>query len=166
MGNHFRLCRLQILSSNVDLNDFHSGTPYHIMFGPDVCGNDAHVQLIFSYKGKNLPMKKKFPLANDDLTHLYTLLLKSDKRYEILIDGKKEREGKLEEDWDFLPPKKIKDPAVSKPKNWDDREYIDDVDDKKPDDWDKPEHIKDPDAKKPEDWDEDVDELWQMRKFP
>lgn len=55
----------------------------------------------------------------------------------------------------------FEDPAASKPKNWDDREYIDDVNDKKPDDWDKPEHIKDPDAKKPEDWDEDMDGEWE-----
>uniref|UniRef100_A0A9J2PWW9 Calreticulin n=1 Tax=Ascaris lumbricoides TaxID=6252 RepID=A0A9J2PWW9_ASCLU len=152
---------IKILPSDVDLNDFHGETPYYIMFGPDICGGDAHVHLIFNYKGKNLPMKNKLLIVKDDITHLYTLLLKPDKQYEILIDGKKEREGKLEEDWDFLPPKKIKDPAASKPKNWDDREYIDDVNDKKPDDWDKPEHIKDPDAKKPEDWDEDMDGEWE-----
>lgn len=48
------------------------------------------------------------------------------------IDNEKVESGSLEEDWDFLPPKKIKDPEAKKPEDWDDRPKIDDVDDKKP----------------------------------
>lgn len=40
--------------------------------------------------------------------------------------------GSLEEDWDFLPPKKIKDPEAKKPEDWDDRAKIDDPSDTKP----------------------------------
>jgi len=69
--------------------------------------------------------------------------------------------GSLEADWDFLPPKTIKDPDAKKPEDWDEREYIDDADDTKPADWDKPEHIADPDAKKPEDWDDEMDGEWE-----
>merc|ERR1711941_25884 len=50
----------------------------------------------------------------------------------------------------------IKDPAASKPADWDDKEKIDD-----PEDRDKPQHIPDPDAKKPEDWDDDIDGEWE-----
>lgn len=48
------------------------------------------------------------------------------------IDNKKVESGALEDDWDFLPPKKIKDPDAKKPEDWDEREKIDDPDDKKP----------------------------------
>lgn len=40
--------------------------------------------------------------------------------------------GSLEEDWDFLPPKKIKDPEAKKPEDWDDRAKVDDESDTKP----------------------------------
>ena len=69
--------------------------------------------------------------------------------------------GSLEEDWDFLPAKKIKDPEAKKPDDWDEREKIDDPEDTKPEDWDKPEHIADPKATKPEDWDDDMDGEWE-----
>lgn len=42
--------------------------------------------------------------------------------------------GELEADWDFLPPKKIKDPSQSKPEDWDDKPTIPDPDDQKPED--------------------------------
>lgn len=38
----------------------------------------------------------------------------------------------MEDDWDFLPPKKIKDPDASKPEDWDERAKIDDPTDSKP----------------------------------
>ena len=40
-------------------------------------------------------------------THLYTLIVK-DGKYEVKIDNAKVESGVLEEDWDFLLPKKIK----------------------------------------------------------
>lgn len=48
------------------------------------------------------------------------------------IDNEKVESGSLEEDWDFLPPKKIKDPEAKKPEDWDDRAKIADADDTKP----------------------------------
>lgn len=48
------------------------------------------------------------------------------------IDNEKVESGSLEEDWDFLPSKTIKDPEAKKPEDWDDRAKIDDVDDTKP----------------------------------
>lgn len=38
----------------------------------------------------------------------------------------------MEDDWDFLPPKKIKDPDAAKPEDWDERAKIDDPTDSKP----------------------------------
>jgi len=106
-------------------------------------------------------IKKDIRCKDDEYTHLYTLIVQPDNTYEVLIDNEKSQVGSLEEDWDMLPPKKIKDPEAKKPEDWDDKEYIDDPDDKKPGDWDKPEHIPDPDAKKPEDWDDEMDGEWE-----
>lgn len=63
---------------------------------------------------------------------MYTLIVNPDNTYEVKIDNKKVESGNLEDDWDFLPPKKIKDPEAKKPEDWDDREKIPDPDDKKP----------------------------------
>lgn len=63
---------------------------------------------------------------------MYTLIVNPDNTYEVKIDNKKVESGSLEDDWDFLPPKKIKDPEAKKPEDWDDREKIPDPDDKKP----------------------------------
>ena len=48
------------------------------------------------------------------------------------IDNEKVESGTLEEDWDFLPSKKVKDPEAKKPEDWDDRAKIDDAEDVKP----------------------------------
>lgn len=69
---------------------------------------------------------------DDELSHLYTLILNPDQTYIVKIDNEKVESGSLEEDWDFLPPKKIKDPEAKKPEDWDDRAKIDDADDTKP----------------------------------
>lgn len=71
-------------------------------------------------------------MQDDEYTHLYTLIVNPDNTYEVKIDNKKVESGSLEEDWDFLPPKKIKDPEAQKPDDWDEREMIPDPDDKKP----------------------------------
>merc|ERR1711983_751431 len=77
------------------------------------------------------------------------------------IDNESAQKGSLTDDWDFLPAKMIKDPAVSKPDDWVDTAKIDDPEDVKPEDWEKPEHIADPDATKPEDWDDEMDGEWE-----
>lgn len=71
-------------------------------------------------------------LQDDEYTHLYTLILNPDNTYEVKIDNKKVESGSLEEDWDILPPKKVKDPEAVKPDHWDERERMEDPDDKKP----------------------------------
>jgi calreticulin len=153
---------LKVYPADVNQQDLHGDTPYYIMFGPDICGySTKKVHVIFNYKEKNLLTKKSITCKDDELSHVYTLVVKPDNTYEVYIDLEKKESGTLEEDWDFLPPKKIKDPAAKKPDDWDEREKIDDPEDTKPEDWDKPQHIPDPDAKKPEDWDDDLDGEWE-----
>ena len=71
-------------------------------------------------------------LQDDEYTHLYTLIVRSDNTYAVKIDNKEVEKGSLEEDWDFLPPKTIPDPEAKKPSDWDDQAKIDDPDDTKP----------------------------------
>lgn len=153
---------LKVFDCNVDEKQMHGETPYRIMFGPDICGpGTKKVHVIFNYKGKNLLINKDIRCKDDVFTHVYRLVVKPDNTYKVLIDGESVESGELEKDWSFLPPKKIKDPAASKPADWDDREKIDDPDDTKPEDWDQPEFIADPDATKPEDWDDEMDGDWE-----
>lgn len=121
------------------------------------------MHVIFTYKGKNHLIKKDIRCKDDVYTHLYTLIVNPDNTYEVRIDDKKVESGSLEEDWDLLPPKKIKDPEAKKPsqEEWDEREKIADPTDTKPEDWEKPEHIPDADATKPEDWDDEMDGEWE-----
>jgi calreticulin len=103
--------------------------------------------------GKNYLLNKEIPCESDELSHLYTLIVKPDNSYEVKIDGESKQTGSLKEDWDMIPPKKINDPDASKPEDWVDEQEIDDPEDTKPDDWDdEPETIADPDAEQPEDW--------------
>jgi calreticulin len=153
---------VKIFPSTLDPTKMEGESPYNIMFGPDICGPGTRkVHVIFSYKGKNLLTKKNIPCKYDTTSHLYTLIVKPDNTYEVRIDGEKVESGSLYEDFDFLPPKQIKDPKVSKPSDWVDEKTIADPEDKKPEDWDQPEHIADPNAKKPEDWDDEMDGEWE-----
>jgi len=155
---------VKLFPSTVTGDDMHGDSEYNIMFGPDICGySTKRIHVIFNYKGKNHLINKDVKCKDDELTHIYTLVVTPDNKYKVLVDNEETAAGSLEEDWDFLPAKKIKDPEASKPSQdeWDEREEIADPDDTKPDDWEKPEHIADPDAAMPEDWDEEMDGEWE-----
>ncbi|CAL9116407.1 unnamed protein product [Musa acuminata var. zebrina] len=159
---------IKLLSGEVDQKKFGGDTPYSIMFGPDICGyTTKKVHAIFSRDEKNHLIKKDVPCETDQLTHVYTFIVRSDATYSILVDNKEKQTGSLYSDWDILPPKQIKDPDAKKPEDWDDKEYIPDPDDKKPEGYDDiPKEIPDPDAKKPEDWDEEEDGEWTAPTIP
>ncbi|XP_013784042.1 calreticulin-like [Limulus polyphemus] len=153
---------VKIFDCSLDQKELHGESPYLLMFGPDICGpGTKKVHVIFNYKGKNLLINKDIRCKDDEYTHVYTLVVRPDNTYEVKIDNEKVESGELEKDWNFLPPKKIKDPEAKKPEDWDDRAKIDDPDDTKPEDWDQPEYIPDPDATKPEDWDDEMDGEWE-----
>jgi len=157
---------IKLYPKDLDQKGLHGDSPYFIMFGPDICGySTKKVHVIFNYKGQNLLTKKDIKCKDDELTHLYTLIVNPDNTYVVKIDNEKVESGKLEEDWSFLPPKTIPDPNAKKPEDWEDNENIDDPEDKKPEDWDKPEFIPDPDAKKPDDWDDEMDGEWAPPKI-
>jgi len=154
---------IKILPGGFEQASFNGDTPYNIMFGPDICGTTTKkTHLIVSNKGKNHLIKKEIKTETDEWTHLYTLILKSDNTFQVLIDEKEVSSGSLKTDFDILPPKEIKDPSAKKPADWVDEKKIADPTDKKPEGWDDiPAEIADPDAKKPEDWDDELDGQWE-----
>ncbi|KAG0569541.1 hypothetical protein KC19_6G098300 [Ceratodon purpureus] len=159
---------VKLMSGKVNQKSFSGDTPYTIMFGPDICGSQTKkVHAIIWYKGKNYEMKKTVECETDQLSHVYTLIIKPDSTYSILVDNKVKESGSLNKDWDLLPPKKIKDPSAKKPEDWEDKEFIPDPEDKKPEGYDLIlKEIPDPDAKKPEDWDEEADGEWEAPLIP
>jgi len=135
---------------------------YNLMFGPDICGPGTRkVHVIMDYNGEHVENKKSISAKYDVSSHLYQLTLSPDNTYEVAIDGEKVESGSLYEDFDFLKPKEIKDPEVSKPDDWVDETQIDDPEDVKPDDWVEEKQIVDPEAEQPEDWDEEMDGEWE-----
>jgi calreticulin len=150
------------MPAGLDQKDFKGESTYAIMFGPDICGYTKKIHLIFNYKGKNLLWKKEPKAESDEYTHTYTAIVHPDNTYEVQVDGKRVEGGNLADDWDFLGPKKIKDPNQSKPSDWVDAREIVDPNDKKPEGWDSiPAQIVDPKAEKPEGWNDADDGEWE-----
>jgi len=153
------------LLGDTDQSKFGGDSPYQIMFGPDICGYaNRKTHVIFNYppKNDNLLIKNEVKVETDRLSHLYTLWVKPDNTFEVLIDQTSVKSGSLQANWDFLEPTEVKDPSISKPADWVDLKKIPDPEDKKPDGWDEiPAEIPDPDATKPEDWDDEEDGAWE-----
>eukprot|EP00620_Florenciella_sp_RCC1587_P020525 CAMPEP_0182571430 /NCGR_PEP_ID=MMETSP1324-20130603/13345_1 /TAXON_ID=236786 /ORGANISM="Florenciella sp., Strain RCC1587" /LENGTH=400 /DNA_ID=CAMNT_0024786035 /DNA_START=31 /DNA_END=1233 /DNA_ORIENTATION=+ len=152
------------IGSKADQKSFSGDTPYQIMFGPDMCGSTKRTHVIFNYpaKDENLEAKSEIKCETDQKSHLYTLHIKADASYEVFIDEESKQTGKLEEGWDFLLPKEIKDPKESKPEDWVDAKKIADPEEVKPEGYDDiPAQIADPEAEMPDDWDEEDDGEWE-----
>ncbi|KAG6384578.1 hypothetical protein SASPL_155598 [Salvia splendens] len=151
---------MKLLSGDVDQKKFGGDTPYSIMFGPDICGyTTKKVHAILTYNDKNNLIKKDVPCETDQLSHVYTFILRPDATYSILIDNVEKQTGSLYSDWDLLPPKQIKDPEAKKPEDWDDKETIPDPEDTKPEGYDDI-------PKEPEDWDDEEDGEWTVPTIP
>jgi len=153
---------LKLHPAGLDQAGYTGDSVYNIMFGPDICGGTKRTHFILNNKGKNHLIKNDISCESDTFTHTYTLILKPDNTFKVLIDGEEKRSGSIEDEFDILEPKKINDPAQSKPADWVDDSQMDDPDDKKPEGWDDiPATIVDPEAKKPDDWDDELDGEWE-----
>ncbi|KAJ7103149.1 Calreticulin family-domain-containing protein [Mycena belliarum] len=175
--------------------EFSDTTPWVVMFGPDLTCPGTKVHFIFRYKSPktgeveekhlNLPPKPTI----EKLTNLYTLIVKPDNTYDVLVNGISEKSGSLLEDFQpaVNPPKEISDPDDKKPSDWVDEKRIQDPDASKPADWDEdapyeivdteatkpegwldnePATVPDPDAEKPEEWDDEEDGDWIAPTVP
>lgn len=144
---------------------FGGDSPYGVMFGPDICGTSnkrTHVILHSDKKDDNLLIKKNVGCEDDQVSHLYTLVLRPDNTFEVFVDNKSVRAGKLEDEFDFLAAKEIKDPDQSKPEDWVEEREIVDPEDVKPEGYDDiAMEFPDPDASKPDDWDDEDDGEWE-----
>jgi calreticulin len=87
---------IKVLPADTNQKEFTGDSEYAIMFGPDICGTSTkRVHVIFTYKGKNLLIKKDIKCESDRLTHVYTLIVNPDNTYEVRIDGVKKESGSL-----------------------------------------------------------------------
>jgi len=154
---------IKLHPSGINQEQYNGDSEYNIMFGPDICGSSTkRTHVIFTNKGKNHLVKKEVKAESDEWTHLYTLVVKPDNTYRVLIDSKEVQSGSLKDDFDMLLPRQIKDPQAKKPSDWVDNKMMADPTDKKPEGWDDiPAEIVDPDAKKPSDWDDELDGEWE-----
>lgn len=146
----------------VKFKEFSDETPYTIMFGPDKCGGTDKVHFIFRHKNpisgeyeeKHLKSAPSSKLSQ--LTNLYTLIVRPDQTFEVLINGEVASSGSLLENFEppVNPEKLIDDPTDSKPADWVEEAKIPDPNAKKPEDWDEdaPSRIVDEKAVKPDDW--------------
>lgn len=182
---------MKLLKDNKALQseEFSNASPYVIMFGPDKCGATNKVHFIFKHKNpktgeyeekhlKSPPMAKTVRVST-----LYTLIVKPDNSFEMLIDNVSMKNGSLLEDFsppvnpekevddkddkkpeDWVDLARIPDPEATKPEDWDEDEPYEMVDTQatKPGDWleDEPTSVPDPEAEKPEDWDDEEDGDW------
>lgn len=174
---------------SVEFKEFDDKTPYTIMFGPDRCGFTDKVHLIYRQKDSKSEEMREHQLSeppsvvNDKLSNLYTLIVRPNDEFEILVNRKQVKKGSLLEDFyprlnpvkmiddvndsmpsDWVTEPRIPDPEAKKPADWDeDAPYeIPDPEKQKPSDWldNEPLEVADPDAEKPEDWDEEEDGEW------
>jgi len=154
---------VKVYAPDTNLATLDGKSPYNIMFGPDICGSSKKMlHVILGKKGDNHLITKQINCETDVYTHAYTLILKPDNTYSVLIDNKQAQSGSLTDDWDILEPKLIKDPEQSKPEDWVDEALMDDPDHVKPDDWDnEPEFIEDPESQEPADWSEEDDGVFE-----
>merc|ERR1711916_180966 len=88
-------------------------------------GGTRRTHAIINYEGENHLLSDEVKCPFDTTTHLYRFVLSADNTYGIFIDGEEKQTGSIEDGWDVLPPKMIKDPSESKPADWVDEQYID-----------------------------------------
>lgn len=112
--------------------DLSDGTEYVVSFGPAFC--PAKKSVHFSFRHRN-PMtdvfEEKFminaPVIDvDDKLHLYTLIVRPDNSFDILVDALVVRSGDLLTDFDppVNPSPEISDPRDKKPATWAEKSHI------------------------------------------
>ena len=170
--------------------DFNNQTSRFLEFGPERCNSYNNSRLNFFINNIEYKLKKKINIPIDEISHLYTLIIRSNNTFEILIDMKSIHNGTFTNSFNpnIIEPEFIDDINDKKPLNWVEEEYIYDLNAKKPIDWDEnqPKTIPDPKklnppygwlineeplipdlkAKKPENWNENNLGKWNPPMIP
>ena len=171
---------VKILLEETEQHEFSGSTPYAIMFGPDVCGAEKltthlilyHHNLDFkvgeSTQTSSVEMTLKSPISCefDEFAHTYTLIIRPDGWYEVLIDWIERRSGRIEDDFHHpLPPRTVVAPESAKPADWVDVPLIPDLDVVKPPGYDdEPRMLPEEGVHKPQNWPDDKE--WEAPMVP
>lgn len=152
---------IKLLNSSAQPIRFSEGSPYSLMFGPDVCKPNTHKLMFIINRNETTRDNHQYiDSFSDELTHAYTLIIFANRSYEIRLDGKKEHAGDLDTDFELGGTSMIPDPDDTMPEDWDNRKMIPDPDDHKPSDWDDRQIIPDLTAQQPAEWRESVHGKW------
>ncbi|CDW57506.1 calreticulin [Trichuris trichiura] len=116
---------IKLLPAGTNLSEFNSKTPYHIMFGPDICGIELRViRAIIRRDGKEFTLKKPLTCEDDEYTHFYTLIIHPNQTYEIRVDNRVRMAGNIIDDFDLHIPYMVRNYKTRKPSDWDDRIFL------------------------------------------
>merc|ERR1712060_514752 len=96
---------LKLMNTLEDLKKFNGDTEYEIMFGPDFCGSTKKVHAIFRHGDENLLINKDIRIDNDEYTHQYVFIIRTDGTFDIHVDGKSKQNGPVKDHWDFELPR-------------------------------------------------------------
>jgi len=106
---------IKLLGEKYNQTTFGGDTPFLIMFGPDICGNDNKIRFILDRNETSYSWKKYYKAPNDKSTPLLYFGFASNEIYEVYIDAKLLEKGVVSEDWGWIIPKEIADPNDKKP---------------------------------------------------
>jgi calnexin len=106
---------VKLLRDDIDISDLKDSTPYTIMFGPDKCGQTNKVHFILQHlnpvtqKWEEKHAKDMPAIMTDRLSHLYTLVVRSDNSFEVFVDKESKKKGTLLSDMEppVNPPAEI-----------------------------------------------------------
>jgi hypothetical protein len=96
---------IKLLPEGLDQEHFTSDDTYDILFGPDVVHRlNAQVKFIIRRGEEYFSMNETIYCPLDELTHMYTLIIRPDCTYEIQIDGKHITSGRIRDQFKILGP--------------------------------------------------------------
>lgn len=107
---------VKIMDASSDMTNFSQDLPFAIKFGPDVCGPSfKRTHVVIMYNGKEYETNHPIGVIKDPFTHSYSLIIRANNTYAVLIDGEVADESTLEERFDipYLNKRKVTNLAKS-----------------------------------------------------
>ena len=96
---------IKIMESKSDMARFSQDLPFAIKFGPDLCGPSfRRVHFVITYNGIEYETNHPLGFIKDPFTHSYTLIIRKNNTFSVLLDGDVVDEATLEERFDFKKP--------------------------------------------------------------
>ena len=99
---------IKILPEGLDQEQFTSDDTYDILFGANIVKRlSARIRLNIRRGDKYWEMNDTIICPLDELTHMYTLIIRPDCTYEIRIDGNHSSTGRFKDNFSFLGDKMV-----------------------------------------------------------